>query len=182
MAMPDEPCGRWKIVWAAKKAFGRIAFRGLIVGVSLVGPFILSSCVWTEGRYSLPTGLTKIATGWRHTCAVTSVGSVKCWGLNHEGQLGDGTTVDKKTPVDVPGVSTGLVAIAAGEQHTCVLTSQNALCWGDNEYGQFRGWHNSGQVHTCYCAGAVERCDGDHGWVAAHLRLDRSGRRHVLGE
>ena len=64
-----------------------------------------------------------IAAGERHTCAVTIQGGVKCWGSNHDGQLGDGTTVDRVAPIGVSGLMSGMRAVVAGEQHTCGLTA-----------------------------------------------------------
>jgi alpha-tubulin suppressor-like RCC1 family protein len=79
---------------------------------------------------------TAISLGEHHACAVVSGGSVKCWGFNAYGQLGDGTTTDATTPVPVTGV-TGAVAVAAGASHTCALLFDgSARCWGDNFWGQ----------------------------------------------
>ncbi|KAJ1465945.1 regulator of chromosome condensation 1/beta-lactamase-inhibitor protein II, partial [Baffinella frigidus] len=41
-----------------------------------------------------------MAVGFCHACAVLAAGSVECWGYNHQGQLGDGTTINRNTPVD----------------------------------------------------------------------------------
>ena len=86
---------------------------------------------------SLSSGVTAIAAGRYHACAVLNTGAVKCWGWNLYGQLGDGSTLQSLTPVSVPSLSSGVTAIAAGERHTCALLSTGAVkCWGYNDNGQ----------------------------------------------
>jgi alpha-tubulin suppressor-like RCC1 family protein len=85
----------------------------------------------------LTAGVTAVEAGLWHTCALTVQGAVKCWGNNEYGQLGDGTRENRTKPVDVAGLSSGVVALAAGTAHTCALTSKKTVkCWGWNQSGQ----------------------------------------------
>lgn len=77
-----------------------------------------------------------IAAGSYHTAALKSDGSVWAWGRNSSGQLGNGSTSDRLTPVQVSGL-TGVQAIAAHDNHTVALTSDGSVwAWGDNSSGQ----------------------------------------------
>lgn len=85
----------------------------------------------------LMSGLTAIGAGGAHTCALNAFDGLRCWGWNGFGQLGDGTIEDRFTSVDVTGLTSGVAAIATGEDHTCaVTTSGGAKCWGNNSSGQ----------------------------------------------
>ena len=79
-----------------------------------------------------------LAAGGRHSCALLAqpnAGAVECWGANGHGQLGGPTSANSPVPVD--NLTADAVAIAAGAQHTCALTSDSRVdCWGANNRGQ----------------------------------------------
>lgn len=82
------------------------------------------------------SGVTAIAAGDLHTCAVFGSGTVKCWGDNTHGQLGDGTTTSRNTPTAVGAIASGATAISAGTRHTCAVVSGGVRCWGANDSAQ----------------------------------------------
>jgi alpha-tubulin suppressor-like RCC1 family protein len=84
----------------------------------------------------LSSGAVAISAGGAQSCAVTSQGSLLCWGQNEYGEVGDGTLALRDTPVPVMGLGSGVKAVATGYSVTCALTDVGAVwCWGDNTYG-----------------------------------------------
>jgi alpha-tubulin suppressor-like RCC1 family protein len=91
---------------------------------------------------TLPTRLagglrfSSIASGGTFACGLTTGGVAYCWGYNSEGELGDGSTIDRANPV---AVSTTLTfsSLTGGNTHTCGLTGAGAAyCWGINSTGE----------------------------------------------
>lgn len=83
------------------------------------------------------SNVAQLTTRDSHGCVLTQTGGVRCWGDNSSGQLGDGSTQDRLTAVDVVGLGSGVQAVRTGRGHTCALTTQGAVrCWGRNTFGQ----------------------------------------------
>src|SRR5260221_2745035 len=71
----------------------------------------------------LASGISAIDAGEFHTCVLTIGGAVKCWGQNDHGQLGDGTLTDRRSPVNVSGLASGVGPVAPPHSHTWALSS-----------------------------------------------------------
>src|SRR5439155_9939321 len=78
-----------------------------------------------------------VIAGGGHTCALLADRTIRCWGRNALGQLGNGSVVDTNTPA-VPALGvTDVVAAAAGRFHTCAIAANGGMwCWGRNDFGQ----------------------------------------------
>jgi alpha-tubulin suppressor-like RCC1 family protein len=104
-----------------------------------------------RGDRSLPPGrvglrsVLAIDAGGSHTCAVLGDRTLRCWGNNSSGQLGQGDTDTRGDEPDeverLPAIELGdgvdIVEISAGLRHTCALLQNGSVkCWGDNSLGQ----------------------------------------------
>lgn len=95
----------------------------------------------------LTSGVASITAGHSHTCAVTTSGGAKCWGHAGNGQLGNGYADARATPVNVSGLTSGVVSISARRYHSCAVLSEGAAkCWGTNN-DKHRLGNNSTAVH-----------------------------------
>ena len=77
-----------------------------------------------------------ITAGFQHTCALDADHAAWCWGNNLGGAIGDGTLIDRVSPVPVAG-NLRYQQLSAGGVATCGIATDGALaCWGSNPYGQ----------------------------------------------
>lgn len=123
-----------------------------------------------------------LSVGVSHTCFIDS-GSLYCWGLNDQGQLGVGDTDDRTVPVRVAHDT--WISVAAGLDHTCAILGDTATarrgsihCWGSNHastpvttiaperVGAESGWTwvAAGVSHTCGILDGALHCWGDNGF------------------
>jgi alpha-tubulin suppressor-like RCC1 family protein len=132
-----------------------------------------------------------IAAGMYHGCAVSIDGTMRCWGWNTRGGIGDGTTLERDTPTSVVtgGGSplSNVVAISAGTEDSCAnLATGMSLCWGYGYPGMLGDGTTSdaytpalvsgettlfaiaaGQDHTCAMeAGGLVKCFGSNTYGA----------------
>jgi len=101
------------------------------IGTNLIREFPFPVTVMPGVSFS------SVSVGGHHTCAIKTDGSLWCWGHNGYGQVGDGTNINKNSPIPVPGMSSGVSSISLGWYHSCAIKTDGSLwCWGNNEYGQ----------------------------------------------
>ena len=114
--------------------------------------------VLAEGGTGTLSNIAGLAAGNEHSLALLKNGTVLAWGDNGSGQLGDGSTTDSSTPVQVVGVGgigvlSGVVAIAAEYyQSLALLADGSVVAWGDGGYGVLgdgKGADSSSPVRVC---------------------------------
>lgn len=122
------------------------------LGIGVADPAVIGAAPGQMGdalpAVNLGTGrrALQLAGGESHVCALLDDGSLKCWGANHRGQLGQGDAQDRGTQpsqmgdalrsIDL-GPARRAVQVSAGANHTCaVLDDATLKCWGNNSAGQ----------------------------------------------
>jgi len=148
----------WKVPRAVSGSFDAKISR-LVMGDGRIGVLTKSGSAycWGGGLYGLcgeetpgkgsavPVKVSwlgnqavSLAFGVDHGCALLKGGAVRCWGGTSFGQLGNGSTEGYSlSPVQVPGLESGVAQIAAGPFHTCALLADGAVrCWGRNDGGE----------------------------------------------
>ena len=122
----------WSWGWNLAGQFGDGTTTNSLTPVQAKGP----------GGVGFLTDVAAVAAGGAHLAAVKTDGSVWACGRNWNGGLGDGTTTDRRTPVQVlgpggAGFLTGVAAVAAGDLHTVARKSDGSVwAWGYNNDGE----------------------------------------------
>jgi hypothetical protein len=97
---------------------------------------------WPAARVLGPQSFERVSTGSLYTCAEATDNRAYCWGINGNGQLGDGTLISRDSPVAVAGGHSFVQLTTGGfpgfsEGHSCGRTSASrAYCWGFNTLGE----------------------------------------------
>jgi alpha-tubulin suppressor-like RCC1 family protein len=131
-----------------------------------------------------------LAAGDSHTCVVLDAqvassggmppptGNVACWGGNSQGQLGNGTMFNQAESPSVVATSNA-IAIAAGDQHTCMLNSDHTVsCWGSSAFGQLGAGDMGGMAvplpQKIAGLASVDQLAASGNTTCAHLSTDNS--------
>jgi len=126
----DSPYG---YAWGANQAGQVGADTG---GKSRKYPFLWSPGGTVATAEATNPAWIQVASGEWHSVALRDDGTVWTWGQNGHGQLGDGTTRDRSTPAQVPGLR-DVIAVAAGKYHSLAVTRTGEVwAWGNNQYRQ----------------------------------------------
>ncbi len=97
-----------------------------------------------SGKSSLPASYSwtvfipwgQVVAGSGHSCGILTDHTLWCWGANADGQIGDGTTANGFSPIQV-GADTNWAQVAGGDSYSCATKTDHTLwCWGGNAKGQ----------------------------------------------
>jgi alpha-tubulin suppressor-like RCC1 family protein len=101
-----------------------------------------------------------IAVGETHACAVRAYGGVACWGKNDEGELGDGSFIDRSVPGDVVNLDAAAKRVVVGRHHSCALLANGTVhCWGGNALSQLADGTKTHRATPALIQGAFDVTD-----------------------
>ena len=146
----------WVSFWLVLLLSPLAAIAANLTGLSITPPNptlnindrlqLIATGSYDNGTQQILAQAKQVSAGTSHTCALNADGTIKCWGLNNYGQLGNGTTINSLVPVTVSGITTA-VAVSAGGGHSCALLADNTLrCWGSNTSGQLGNGTTTGSL------------------------------------
>ncbi|MBT9253100.1 MAG: hypothetical protein KM296_05345 [Brockia lithotrophica] len=111
------------------------AFFPLLAALAILVAYgVAPIAVW--GAEAVVPAAAPISAGGAHALALLPDGTVRAWGYNAYGQLGDGTTENRTSPVSVKDLA-DVVQVAAGDMHSVALKKDGTVwVWGDNRFGE----------------------------------------------
>lgn len=169
-------CWAWGSGWPHTAPVRADFLDGPVTGVAIAGTNVCarkrdgSVWCWPWNRYEIKPdgstvltrpapeavpidGATKVVMGCQHACTIRGDRTLWCWGGNADGQIGDGTLLDRPAPARVAALGADVADVAAGCNHTCAVTTDGTLsCWGANWAGQI-GTAGSGRPGPAVVAG-----------------------------
>jgi alpha-tubulin suppressor-like RCC1 family protein len=155
--------------------YGEDGQLGVLTGSPPAPPASLT----TPTQVGTATNWKDMAAGRWHSLGVRTDGSLYAWGKNEYGQLGDGTTTQRTSPVQITGVATGdynWVAVAAGHYHSLALKADGSLyAWGRNNAGQLgQGDKNDRYTPTLVGTGYAAVAKGEAALHVMTIKKDGS--------
>ena len=146
---------------------GAVSWASVSAGYDHIVAVDVSYNIWAWGNSASISvapyySWSQVATGGSHIVAVRNDGKLFAWGLNNVGQLGDGTTVNKSSPVQVGTniLGTSWTQVFAGDSHSVAIASNNLLySWGLNNNGQLGIGNTTNQSVPIVVAGTTTPVD-----------------------
>ena len=133
----------------------------------------------------------QIVGGFDHTCAKSKSGTLKCWGSDALGQVGNGVELypdgnappNTVTPSSVVGLGNDLVGVGNGLSHACAIKSDRTLvCWGYNYYGQLGDGKKEPQTATPVVVAGVSNVIQVAGGITFTCAIVSSGNVKCWGD
>ncbi len=139
-----------------------IQLMGLACVTLGLGGFSSPDCTFSISAPKLEHKAKDLDAGAFHSCAIVDGGSVKCWGHNEAGQLGDGTELPRQSAVKASGLA-NVTSLGLGGFHSCAVDSGKAKCWGANYRGELGDGTTSSSSVAVTVAGLTAVIDVDAG-------------------
>lgn len=143
-----------------------------------------AAVLWGPAAAAAQTGagVQQVAGGGYHTCAISGLGRLWCWGDNTEGQLGDATRTQRTAPVRVARFGAGVRQVAAGLEHTCALNAgRRVYCWGANRFGQLGIGNTEGRIVPTLVAALGSGVQAIAAGATHTCAINRAGRAMCWG-
>ena len=113
-------------------ATGSVVCWGDITGNGLLGGGPYSRQMQILFNHTSHESVRQIASGQFHTCVLTNLSKVFCWGANNMGQLGTGDRISHDAPTLVSNTLSNILVIGAGGFHSCLSSASGKVqCWGN---------------------------------------------------